>query len=424
MEIRNETETVSVTQLLETMVLVNIEINVWSAKRKMVPEDFGGVDLPPEKLASLGSKNIFDPTAIEPLTRIRGTAHAFLRRHGIRFGSGFIVSEDRLFEISETLEELRKEFDALRDSFLQDYDRGVQDWINDTENRDWRHIIAGSVVDRDYVADKIRYRWHALKVQPAGASDFLTDTAEIPSLLWDEIAAEAKALLKSTCAEGREKGFQKSLNPFRAIRNKLESLSFVDSRAAAIADGIDAVLSGIPAGESFGATHMDSLRQLARNLSEPKFAKAYAKRLLNGEDAIVVSQPAQPSATKVETYVISQPAAPAAPASDAAPEPPAATAEVQAPAVEAPVAVSEIAAPVEAAPVPTPAVSPAPLVEEPAPRVIIAPRQDMGIEPSAVVASFPLTNEDLSSLYGEEAQTMSHSFDKVPEDILRKALGL
>jgi hypothetical protein len=75
LEIINETENVSVAQLVEAMVLVNVEVSIWSARRKMKPEDFGDVSLPPERLASLGSKNIFDPTRLDPFTRVRSEAY-------------------------------------------------------------------------------------------------------------------------------------------------------------------------------------------------------------------------------------------------------------------------------------------------------------------------------------------------------------
>ena len=41
-------------KILDSLVALNLNISVWSARKKMCLEDFGGAELPPEDLASLG----------------------------------------------------------------------------------------------------------------------------------------------------------------------------------------------------------------------------------------------------------------------------------------------------------------------------------------------------------------------------------
>ena len=48
-------------KVLECLLAVNLDINIWSARRKLSPDAFAHGDLPPEGLASLGSKRICDP---------------------------------------------------------------------------------------------------------------------------------------------------------------------------------------------------------------------------------------------------------------------------------------------------------------------------------------------------------------------------
>ena len=42
-------------RILDSLLALNLNISVWSARKKMCLEDFGGAELPPEDLASLGS---------------------------------------------------------------------------------------------------------------------------------------------------------------------------------------------------------------------------------------------------------------------------------------------------------------------------------------------------------------------------------
>jgi hypothetical protein len=287
----------------------------------------------------------------------------------------------------------------------------VQEWVNDPDNRHWSHIIDGSIVDQAYVANRLRFRWHALKVTPAGVSDLAGDVAELPTLLFEEVADCARELLKTTCAEGREKGLQKSLNPFRTLRNKLEGLSFVDPLAAALAEGIDVVLNDIPAEGSLGATAMEKLRRLARKLSSPSSARAFAKAIRDGVsdegtgDADVAAQ--------ANDFIVTLPQQP---------QPMPTTSPLPGPSVapKAPSPVSEPLSPVEAVKekdgdkqtktASKPAAAPAAPVDVP----VAAP---------AEAPAIPLTNDDLVVLFGEETRQLAPTFN-VPEDLLRKAMGL
>ena len=47
--------------VLDHLVVVNLDIHIWTARKKLVPLDLGGAELPPEDLASLGSKRICNP---------------------------------------------------------------------------------------------------------------------------------------------------------------------------------------------------------------------------------------------------------------------------------------------------------------------------------------------------------------------------
>ena len=55
------TQLVSDIRILDNLLALNLNVSLWSARRKMSQEDLGGAELPPEDLASLGSKRIADP---------------------------------------------------------------------------------------------------------------------------------------------------------------------------------------------------------------------------------------------------------------------------------------------------------------------------------------------------------------------------
>mgnify|MGYP003371351978 CR=1 FL=1 len=55
--------TVTDIKVLDCLLALNLQVSIWSARKKLTPEDFSGVsalDLPPDDLASLGSKRVCD----------------------------------------------------------------------------------------------------------------------------------------------------------------------------------------------------------------------------------------------------------------------------------------------------------------------------------------------------------------------------
>ena len=70
-----DTPILSDIKVLDNLLALNLNVNLWSARKKMVLEDFGGAELPPEDLASLGSKRIADPNSLKvPCLQLSGSA--------------------------------------------------------------------------------------------------------------------------------------------------------------------------------------------------------------------------------------------------------------------------------------------------------------------------------------------------------------
>lgn len=65
------TQIISDIRILDNLLALNLDISLWSARKKMTVEDFGGAELPPEDLASLGSKRIADPSSLKIFSTLR-----------------------------------------------------------------------------------------------------------------------------------------------------------------------------------------------------------------------------------------------------------------------------------------------------------------------------------------------------------------
>ena len=155
--------------VLDHLLVVNLDIHIWTARKKLVPLDLGGAELPPEDLASLGSKRICNPEDLRSFTTLKARAVSVLERSGIRFLSGWAVPDTRIDDIMRELAVIRDEFNAAKESFLQRYEQSVQDWI--ARHPQWGGIIAGSTVSEEYVRSRLDFRWQVFQVAQPEAID-------------------------------------------------------------------------------------------------------------------------------------------------------------------------------------------------------------------------------------------------------------
>ena len=138
------TQIISDIRILDNLLALNLDISLWSARKKMTVEDFGGAELPPEDLASLGSKRIADPSSLKIFSTLKARAFSFLDRHGVRFMSGWAIPEEKAGAIIQELVTIRDEFLREKEAFLADYDESVKAWID--KHSQWSEIIRGSTV--------------------------------------------------------------------------------------------------------------------------------------------------------------------------------------------------------------------------------------------------------------------------------------
>ena len=229
-------------KVLGNLLALNLNVNLWSARKKMVLEDFGGAELPPEDLASLGSKRIADPNSLKVFATLKARAFNYLDRHGIRFMSGWAIPEDKAGDIIRELICIRDEFLKEKEAFLADYDQSIENWIN--KHTKWASIIRESTVGSEYVrsADETWNRVYAGKT-------------EVP---------------------------HKALSPLRTLQQKLSGLTFINPHVSPVVDIIQMAFSRIPKKGNITGADLVMLQGLVCLLRDPDALIAHAERLIEG----------------------------------------------------------------------------------------------------------------------------------------------
>ena len=274
--------TTDITMLNHLMVL-NLNVNIWSARKKLSPADFGGAKLPPEELTSLGSKKICNPEDLRIFSTLKSRAVTMLDRIGVRFLSGWGIPQTMADQVVNDLQVIHDEFMAAKDTFLNSYDQSVLDWIN--QHMEWKEIIEGSVVGADYVSSRLGFKWQLFQLA-APKKKFIHDglkdeVAKLGVTLYGEIARTAEDTWKK-CYSGKDQVSQKALSPLRSIYEKLSGLSFVEPSAAPIANLLKIAFNQIPPKGIIKGADLLMIQGVLALLRDPTSLIEHGKSIIQG----------------------------------------------------------------------------------------------------------------------------------------------
>lgn len=305
---------------LDELLAINLDVSLWTARKKLTPEDLGTTDLPPEELASLGSKRIADPETLRIFGTLKARAVAQLERTGIRFLNGYAMPVAKSAEVIDELVKIRADFNKAKDKFLAAYDSDIEAWI--AKHKDWADIIRNSTVSSEHVRQRMDFRWQLFRVYPA--SDAPTSMVALESglaeeinglgaTLFAEVASAADDMLRRVY-EGRDEVNHKALSPLRTLRDKLAGLTFVEPRVAPVVALVDEAINRIPRRGNINGPDLLMLRGLVQMLRDTDTLVEEAQRLIEGNaptsvlDAILnQSQPA--CDLSVDAFAVDSPAA-------------------------------------------------------------------------------------------------------------------
>ena len=244
---------VQTSDVLNKVVCVNLDVSIWGGRRKLRPEDLRlqGQSIPPEDLASLGSKKICSPKDLSAFGALKKRALRYLESIGIRFLGGFAIPEERIDEVHAELDEIQRLFLEAKSDFLGRYDQAIEEWIEAYPT--WADIIRNSILPASQVSGKLDFRFQAFKVNmpeaekiEAEANAGLEKTVSgLKDQLFVEVADQAQVLWNTIQKKDKQELRPSVLITIEGIRKKLNGLSFLDSGVRAVVASIDKAVQNI-----------------------------------------------------------------------------------------------------------------------------------------------------------------------------------
>ena len=291
MTLENKLET------LERVDLVSIDCSIWSGRKRLRSDDIQlgkGGKLPPEQVASLGSKRIIDPEDLSVFHALKKRAERTCEAIGVRFLGGYAVPREKTEAVSQTLAEIAKSFTKEKEDFLQRYDGAVEAWVK--QYPDFERQLRKELTPLEQVRTRIGFEYAMYRVAgTATVTGNLGDqVGRLGSQLLREISVEARELYEQSFAGSAgsdRKASRKSLGPIRRMREKLAGLGFLDAAVAPMVQAIDTLFAAVPKTGPLEDALYDHALSIVLILSDPDKVRRHATVGLNavgipaGQDA-------------------------------------------------------------------------------------------------------------------------------------------
>jgi len=279
--------------ILDRVVLVKVEANIYGARKKLKKEDLvlaDGSKLPPEDLASLGSKRLLDPDKLTVFNRLKKEAERICLRVGTRFLGGFAVPVESAASITAELERIGLDFAAAKTEFIAGYDAAVTDWV--VRHPEFAGIIEQAVDSVEFVSTRLSFDFLVVSVglpdslPPADVARLESKIGSLSEQMFYEISVEANQLIEQSLL-GKEQVTRNALRPIRRMRDKLDGLGFLDHRVAPVISTIDDLLARIPNKGAIEGSILQEILAAAMLLADPDKTRRHGEGLLAAQPPVV-----------------------------------------------------------------------------------------------------------------------------------------
>ncbi len=273
--------------ILERVVLVKVDANLYGARKKLKKEDLvlaDGSKLPPEDLASLGSKRLLDPDKLSIFNRLKKEAERICLRIGTRFMGGFIIPCELASDTTSELERIAHDFAQAKNEFLLGYDAAVSEWV--VRHPEFASIIERAVDSVEFVATRLSFDFLVITVgmpdtlPPEEQVRLASKIASLSEQMFYEISVDANLLLEQSLL-GKEQVTRNALRPIRRMRDKLDGLSFLDYRVAPVVNTIDDLLARIPKQGAIVGSLLQEILAATMLLADPVKTRRHGEGLLS-----------------------------------------------------------------------------------------------------------------------------------------------
>lgn len=269
-------------ETLDKVDLVSIDCSIWSGRKRLRSDDIElgkGGKLPPEQVASLGSKKIIDPEDLAVFHTLKKRAERTCEAVGVRFLGGYALPREKTESVTQALTAIATSFIEAREKFLKRYDDAVEAWLK--QHPDFEQKLRKEVTSREHVGARIGFEYSVYRVvgDTAVAGNLGDQVSRLGSQLLHEVAVEARELYEQSfagVAGSNRKASRRVLSPIKRMREKLAGLGFLDGAVEPMVKAIDKLFAAVSKTGPLEDKLYDQALALVLILSDPDKVRRHA----------------------------------------------------------------------------------------------------------------------------------------------------
>jgi len=258
-------------------VLITPNIRSIAGTKVLRREDFVKVrgEMPPEELMRYGEKHVIPPAMLRDLRRIRKSVDRFCISRGTRFNScAYLFDKSLLNELCEKLDSYSEEYSKAADEFIRRYPRELIKWAE--RFPEYEFVIMSAAPRQEELRRKITFDYMVYTIEgvEVEASSQASESVEKGfSGLYGQVVNEACTLMGEWFTrpldEDERRLSVRTVDQFRRVRDKYESLAFIDGRFKNLTNYIDTALRRCNGEGSLTDDQRVMLVTLYQSLKEP-----------------------------------------------------------------------------------------------------------------------------------------------------------
>lgn len=230
----------------DSLAVIMEDFDIWGGKTSLSESDFrlgDGGELPPSTIAHLGNKKIISSDHLRGFNRLKTACRRFLLRYGVPFMNGVAVPVKVIPEIAQKLDAIGVEFQSLRNDFLANYDKAINDWVS--AHPDYEDVIRRNALTQSEVAKRLNFEYQVFMISasedPSQAQKLSDKVSGLGQGLIDEIAETATKMYDTHFA-GKSRCGVRVQQQLKGLRDKVDGLSFLNGNLTPLVSMMDSAL--------------------------------------------------------------------------------------------------------------------------------------------------------------------------------------
>lgn len=235
--------------LYDALTLVSLDFDIWSGQTRLINSDIKlgvGGELPPDRLAMLGSKRVIATSCLASFQRLKSEARRRLEAVGVTFMGGYAIPTSRADEVVKELDRIRAEYKSEKAAFLASYESNVEVWVS--QNRKYESAIREGALTVEEVERRIDFKYAVFNITPPRDPDLAVrlneKVIEVGNTLMDDVCATAEAMFVRAF-EGRDRINKNVRRTLQKIHDKVFGLTFLNGDLVRLTDMLRLTIAGI-----------------------------------------------------------------------------------------------------------------------------------------------------------------------------------